>query len=419
LVLLRGPKQPDAAPTAEGQRPDDPTKHLDSQLAAPSDRPQERLASLDRRLADRAEVERVWVERGLTALEPQAPVDLAKRLGETVPEFSLPGAPLADAVRLWSDLVGVPVTIDPAALARAGVSSRTKVNLQGRDAPMSDILLTGLKPVRLAYAEQNGALVLTRLDGEQTRTASFDVRDLLAPGAKDATAIAQLASKMVLRDSASEQLTVDQTKLTLTAPAARHFDLAIFCERLRRARGLPQRTKYPAAMLSIRAPLGELAPALDKSVTFSFVTPTPLTEIVEHWRSVAGFEVLVDWASVAEAQLGPLSPVRCSVRDQSWRAALDGVLGPLGLGWRAVDGRTIQIAGRVAAKLAYPTVEFYPLTKSHDGESLAAQLTEATSQHKSAPVIRFGKPSGSLIVRGCGASHEFIYDWLTGRGLLN
>ncbi len=388
-------------------------------MAAQGDQPQERLASLDRRLADRAEVERVWVERGPTAFEPQAPVDLARRLGETVPELSLPAAPLAPAVRFWSDLAGVPVTIDPVALARAGVSSRTKVTLQGREAPLSDILLTGLKPVRLTYAEQNGALVLTRLGGERSRTGSFDVRDLLPPDAKDATVIAELVSAMVPADGANEELSVDQSKLTLTAPAERHYDLAIFCERLRRARGLPQRTKYPAAMLSIRAPLGELAPALDKSTTFSFVSPTPLGEVIDHWRDASRFEVLVDWASLAEASLGPRSPVRCSVRDQSWRAALDGVLTPLGLGWRAVDGRSIQIAGRVAAGLAYPTIEFYPLTNPRDGETIADELADAMSRHKSAPAIQFDAASGSLIVRGCGANHEFIYDWLAAKGLLN
>lgn len=420
LVLLRGKTQPTTKPAEPQTKGPEPLAiGLPGQELAEPAESGERLASLDQRLAARAKIERVWVERQDTAFEPRRPIDLARSLNESVPEFFLPETPLARGVRLWSDLAGVPVTIDPAALTQAGVSTQSKLSFQGKDLALAEHLLTSLKPLRLTYADRDGQLVVSRLGGEQEKSREYDVRDLLPPGATDASPIAELAAALVLDTEAAAQLTADETKLSLAAPASAHFDLAVFCERLRRARGLKQRTKYPEALLRNRPALSGLSPALDRSVTFSFVSPTPLTDVLEHWRRMSRVEVLADWASVADVKLGPRSLIRCSARDQSWREALEGVLHPLGLGWRAVDARTIQIASRGAAEQAIESLDFYPLVNAKRGEIACGQLREATSTLESPLSIHFDEPAGAMLVRASGAGHQFVYDWLLRQGLLD
>ncbi|TWT77956.1 hypothetical protein Pla123a_17550 [Posidoniimonas polymericola] len=424
LVMLRGDRK-----SAEPAASDSPAPPEEPRLAigwdhrvekpAATDPSDEAAEDVDQQLAARAEIERVWVERGTTAFENHAPVDLARRLNDKLPELKLPPAPLADSVRTWSELAGVPVNIDPQALARAGVSPRAKVAFSGADATLAELLQSALKPLRLTYAERDGQLALARLGGHSVRTAGFSVADLAAAPLQMESLRGLVVAMVPSIDDAA--LGVDGQKLTLSAPADAHFDLAVFCERLRHARGLKQRTKYPAALLATEPPLARLESPLSRSATFSFISPTPLAEVLDYWRDATGLEIVVDWASAAASRIGPQTLVRCSSREQPWRDALDGVLHPLGLGWRVVDARTLQIATRQDAAVGIESTEFYPLAKSADGsqaaEELTAELTAMAGLNGPASVVRYDAPSHSLLIRTCDANHRVAYDWLLRNGL--
>ncbi|TWT33698.1 hypothetical protein KOR34_35310 [Posidoniimonas corsicana] len=418
LVMLRGdrkPPEPEPEP-AEAPRLAIGWNARSGQTPPTEPPPTEELNRIDGQLAERGRVERVWVERGTTAFENHRPVDLARRLGDTLPELQLPEAPLTHGVRVWSELAGAPVTIDPQALARAGVSARSRIRISGANATLGDLLSETLKPLRLMYAERDGQLTLTRLGGQTERTGAYSAADLAGSPA-ELDELCALAAAMV--PSTSEgTLSVDGQKLKFAGPANTHFDLVIFCERLRRARGLPQKTKYPAALLATRPPLARLESPLSRSATFSFVAPTPFADVLDHWRGASGLEILVDWSSVARAELGPQSQVRCSSRDQPWRDSLDGVLHPLGLGWRVVDERTLQIAGRADAAAEYPTTEFYPLAKNADGAESADELTGELSQLKTPVAIRFDAPARALVIHAADDGHRAAYDWLVRNGLI-
>jgi hypothetical protein len=53
--------------------------------------------------------------------------------------------------------------------------------------------------------------------------------------------------------------------------------------------------------------------------------------------------VLVDWPALAEERLWLNTRIACSAANKPWSAAMDEVLQPLGLAWRAADHRTIEI----------------------------------------------------------------------------
>lgn len=410
LVMLRGGK---------GKQPVDssppPVEAVPGTQDASTERPAEaRVASLDRRLADRVENQQLWVERGATAFDPPTQVDLARRLNHRLPELVLPSAPLADAVRLWSDLAGVAVTIDPSALHRAGVSPQDPLTLRGQDETLGQLLLEGLRARRLTYAEQEGQLVLARLGGGRQLTRAYPVADLLGSEA-DALPLRDLLLQFALPQADAPELGVEGDTLVLTADSNTHFDLVVFLERLRHARGLSRTTSFPVELLRVSPPLAGLSPRLDRPTTFSFITPTPIADVLEHWRRSLGIEILVEWRSAAQMRLGPQSQVRCSARDQPWDVALDGVLGSLGLGWHAIDGRTVQVVSLDDLQHGAPRVEFYPLPSARVGHDVADRLAAALP----ATTVHFDLPSSMLLVRGAGAARRQAYAWLRGQAVLD
>jgi hypothetical protein len=274
--------------------------------------------------------------------------------------------PLDKALQLVGNLAGVPITIDPVALRIVGVSASKPIDLVGESVTLADLLVTSLKPLRLGYVAEGPFVTVVRLGADEVRTISHQVADLAAD---DAAGLADLLRRIGGLPADAE---VIAGKLAVAAPLATQYDLVVLCERLRMARGLPTKTKYPRSLLSAEASMTTLTPVLDRRTTFSFVEPTPLADILAHWRRVTGLSILVDWRALADIGYGPRSTVECSVTNRPWRAALDGVLQGLGLTWSAVDGRTLWITTHDAA--THPeTIEFYPPgTIAPDGVIAAA-----------------------------------------------
>src|SRR4029078_5944936 len=126
---------------------------------------------------------------------------------------------------------------------------------------------------------------------------------------------------------------VKGTTLHIEQSDAVRRQIVVFCERLRMARSLAVQSKYAWSVCSIESPYHRLSAKLEEHATFTFLPWTRLDDVVRNWQELSGLAVFVDWGPLAEADLGPSSPVACSANDRSWQEALDGVLEPLGLGW--------------------------------------------------------------------------------------
>jgi hypothetical protein len=138
-----------------------------------------------------------------------------------------------------------------------------------------------------------------------------------------------------------------------------------FLERLRLARELKLRSRYPVARLTLEPALQQLAESLQEQTTFTFSRYTPLKEIFAYWQQQLGLALLVDWSAILgdssllqhasielqqelagrreEPSIGPATPVACAVAGLPWHQALDAILEPLGLAWQAIDGTALQI----------------------------------------------------------------------------
>lgn len=367
------------------------------------------LANLEQALEAAAkDAEPETVRRGPTSADDLPPINVVALLKGSIPEIDVPRLPLHRAVAMLTELTAIPITLDPAALRMAGVSPNQEVAIRGKNVTAEDLIRSTLGVAKLQFEQRGNQLIVVRTGADKVGERDYRVEDLLPPGTTGAESVAKLLHSMVSPESWDGQggngkIVVDESKLKVTQSQAVHYDALIFCERLRKARGLKLQSKYPVDLLRTKPLETALAPTLDRRTTFSFVTWTPLLQVVRHWERESKLTILVDWSALADVQLAPASTIACAVEGVSWREALDAVLEPLGLAWVPVDETTMQITSRAAAE-AHEYVDFYPVA-SGDSEALATQLRE--SMPDGGTIVPDGA-SRSLIVRANSAGHRHI-----------
>lgn len=330
LVLRRG----DGAvpsPVAEPPAPEP--------APTPAETPTPAEPSLDQRLAQAGAQAGVFVRLGPTdASTGPSSAAADKALTQIVPSIELRSIPLDEATRLLGELAGTPITLDPAALRRAGVRPDRPIDLVAEGRTLGQTLAAGLKQARLRYVTDGPHIRVERLGDDQMREITHRLGDLAGD---DPRALADELARRLPYDL-DLPIAADGA-LPLSALGRVHFDLLVAAETLRAERGLPTTSKYPRALLATQPHETAIASTLDRRTTFSFVSPTPLTEVLEHWRRVTERPILVDWPALAAIGVGPRTTLECSVTNRPWRAALDGVLTPLGLTWRADFAGSIWI----------------------------------------------------------------------------
>jgi hypothetical protein len=301
-------------------------------------------------------------------------------------------------------------------LELAGIAALQPVTAKVADTTAEKLLQNGLANNRLAFVEDGGKVVLVPAGGEKRRAVDYDVADLVSKdGGKQ---LASLVQQFVAPESwqAGGGVDVKGTKLHVDHTQNVRHQVLIFCERLRLARGLPLRSRYPAALLSVKPAHEAIAAMLGQKTTFTFMPWSRLADVVRHWQDESGVTILVDWAALADVELGPSSLVSCAAVDRTWADVLDGTLEPIGLAWWPVNGGAIQITSREAVE-DRQRIEFYAVPKEmreqfRDGEALVASLHDELSQQEGnsikQPVIAVDEVSGRLIVLGSPLVHRIL-----------
>jgi hypothetical protein len=361
----------------------------------------------------------ITVRRGPPGDAPAktAPQLLASR----VRAFQVTDIPLVRFVETLSGVAGTGVTLDPIALEQVGISPQATVSVNAQDAPLQDVLHDALSQRRLDVAEQGGQLRVVLPKANDTHTFDYDVADLAGTG--DGAVVGRLIQHFVQPATwkaagGKGTLEAQGNTLHIEQSDAVRRETMIFCERLRMARSLAVKSKYPAAMLSIESPYHRLSAKLDEHTTFTFLPWTRLADVARGWQEMTGLLVLVDWGALSEAELSPTSPVACSALDRPWQESLDGVLEPLGLGWWAVNGDTIQITS-LAALEKIQRVEFYTVpaklrSSSASSQALIDVLTKELAEtggkqgKPTASHMELDEPSGRLIVLATPTAHRHL-----------
>ncbi|WP_442484859.1 hypothetical protein [Aeoliella sp. SH292] len=350
LDLLLIPDAADAAPAqpviAEATEPivDEPRDAVD--LPAPAG---------DRRFEPGS------ASRGPSYAEALAEGELDSRLAMKLPAVAWKDVPLVVAFRELEQLSGVPVTVDPEALKMAGVDVARGISVESQNSTVRELAAKVAATVRLQVVPTPDGLALVKTGADKWRNeVKYDVDDL-ASDAVATQALADLVRQVVAPaswDDRRAKMRVENTSFFTSQETAVHYDTLIFLERLRLARGLPARSKYPAAALAVEPRLASLGDRLKRPMTFAFVDWTPLGEVFDYWQQTGRVTILTDWQQLADQDLRPLATMAGSVDNLGFAAAMDASLTPLGLAWVPVDGNTIEITTRDTAD-ATRWVEFY------------------------------------------------------------
>lgn len=303
--------------------------------------------------------------------EPLA-VDVAARLADPIDGIDTGGAPLVKFLDLMSQLSTIPITLPPESLAQVQATANSPVSLVLRDANVEKVLQGGLAELGLKFEVRGEQLVIVPAPkrGAGPLTVGLAVEDL-APDAASLDALAEQIRRFVAPDAwtaAGGEAKIDtrKGKLDIFATQAVQFEVHVFCQKLRVARGLPPRSKLSPALFALATRSEQSAAKLSVPVRATFHAERPLTRILSHLEQAAGITLLVDWEALIAEGWPPHSTTAIVVVNQPLSTALDELLGPLDLAYRAIDENTIQITSRAALE-SRPELEFYPVAAQIDG----------------------------------------------------
>jgi len=358
------------------------------------------------------------VRRGPDANKEARERDALKHFALLIPQVKIDAMSLVDCLRLFSQLSGVPVSVAPEQLLMAGISPKRKVSLDATELSLGEMLNRILKPLHLTYAAQGAQVVVVRQEATKHREINYPTSDLVSAETSEeqlASWVEQLVAPTSWQSAGGEG-TLEATTgiLRIEATQQVQYQVLILLERLRLARKLPPKGHYPVERLVGIRTQALLQERLAKSTTFTFSQFTPIDDIFVHWQTELGAPLLIDWPALAEAEIWPATPIACAIREQPWFTALEKVLEPLGLGWRAVAGGAIEItsAEKVQSELQ---LEHYFLQRDFDGDT--AQLRAMAKQH-TAGVIRYDPTGKVLLVLESAAVQRLILQRLQEQGLL-
>jgi hypothetical protein len=294
------------------------------------------------------------------------------RLEQRLAAIEIERMPLYVFLEMISGLGKVPIQLGSEELRMAAISAEAPVSVRRQQTSLAEVLHEALRPLHLDYRAL-GPLVMIHWPGaEKPREIDYPIADLLTPetdAARLTEWIRQLVAPTSWRAAGGEgDLQIAGNMLHIHQSQRVQYQVLCFLERLRLVRKLKPRSRYPIERLSVEPALQQLAASLHGQARFTFSRYTPLSEIFSYWQQQLGLALLVDWSAVLGepsgarqgSLIGPATRVACAVADQPWDQALDLVLEPLGLAWRAMDGHTLQItSAQIAQEEAQ--LEFYPL----------------------------------------------------------
>jgi hypothetical protein len=353
-------------------------------------------------------------------------VDVPARLAAPIAAIQFRDAPLHETMNTISDLAGVPIGLEVDALRAAGVRVERPMTFVAKSVTVADALKQGLHPLGLTAREQNGSLQVLPADAGQTRKARYAVDDLVRSGDPPIDDLVEIVravvpGRAIAEDGNSFAVTAENGAIYLTAHEIEHDRMIELCEKLRVARGRPLRTRFDANRPDPRfdprrfelatrrtKALGVLA----KPVTAGVGRPAPLCDVVDFLARQTGATIVVDQAALAAAGLAAETDARLVAAFEPLETSLSRLLAPLGLAFRVVDGKVLEVTTSDAT-LERVCIEFYAL-RGFAGGALAAgdleafreKLLAASGIADSKAAIKFDPASESLIV--CASYPEHV-----------
>lgn len=350
------------------------------------------------------------------APEPAAPahpvIDVAPRLATVLPRIEMKDAPFEDVIALTAQLGQVPLTLDLDAMARLGVKLDDRVSVKLAGASVAKVLQTAAEARGLALAVEGNLVQVTSPADERQKLYAerYDVGDLTRNDPNALLELAAMIRELVAPDSWKSAggrgaISPQESSLKIDQVGAVHWQVNRFCEKLRNARHLPLRSSGDPQQYDLASRHAKASPTLGQVVTVNLYQPVPLQKAVALLENAAKARILVDWAALSLAGVGFPVNVTARIDRQPLGTGLNGLLEPLGLGYRIVAPDLLEITTRkrVADRLE---LEFYPasdlvgrMTPQALVEQVRGHVAKSTWNDAGGPAaIRFDAPSKCLLV---------------------
>ena len=132
----------------------------------------------------------------------------------------------------------------------------------------------------------------------------------------------------------------------------------LFLERLRAVRHKPARDREDSRQTALATPRQQARRMLDRPIAVNFHEPTPLAKILVFLSEATDSDILIDHVALAAAESSDRVEATLTTQQKAFGAALTDLLRPLGLTYRVVGAKALQVTTREVAdeRLDY---EFY------------------------------------------------------------
>jgi hypothetical protein len=347
-------------------------------------------------------------------LVPLTNDELAIRLSLPIQAIDFPNTKLVDAVDAISELSGAPMSYDFDWLRRRSIRVDAQLAGQYADASLGKVLADHLLAAGLTYELRNGGIWITPPEAMQTepRTTSYTISDL-ASDADELTQFATLITQMVEPQSwaaagGTGRIAVHNGALAVDQTEAVHYEILIFCEKLRVARRLPPKSNLNPALFALSTPYERAASLRGVDVTLNFFPPGKLGRVLNTLEERTGATLVPNWESLAEVRLNYESEAAVSAAVDPLEETLDELLLPLDADYRIVNETTIEILSAQDARARHDFM-FIPnaglITPNRDIEDLRDFLRITDPEHwgdlQTHGAVVYDVPSDTLIVRQC------------------
>ena len=306
--------------------------------------------------------------------------ELQVKLNLPIAKISLPNIPLADAVQLVSAMSTLPISFDPDAMEELGVSLHDPISIEVANSTAGKMLEAIAAKRNMASIAENGQIVLTSTDEhrESLRQAHYTVSDLTGGDAKAAADLAALVQRFVVPQSwqagggrGTVEVTPDVLRITQSGHV--HYQIIVFCEKLRVARGLPTKSRLDPKKFALLTRFARARTILDQIANVHANAPASLGSILDQFKQPAGTEILIDHPALAAIGISENATGKFKADKLPQGEALQQLLEPLGLAWRAVDANTLQVTSKKAVATRME-LEFYPVARLLAGQPPAALI---------------------------------------------
>ncbi|MDR1960403.1 MAG: hypothetical protein LBQ54_15430 [Planctomycetaceae bacterium] len=331
---------------------------------------------------------------------PAMEIDIHKQLQVPIHKIEVPNVPLIDVIRVFSQLVAVPVKLDVDELRARHVSVNTPVTFSLESVTGADVLTAIREKTRLKANFGKGYITLTYPDDEKNRyfEKEYDVSQLAELAEKSLTPeqILQWTSRLITPElwevhGGQAKIEVRGKNIAVYHHTLGQDQVERFLLALHFMRGLTPKTSLTPEEIAPEA-LGW--DPLCRKITLNYYEPVPLKTILRVLERNRKIRILVDEESLFEVGLSQESKTSVRINNGTVDRILNELLVTLGLTYRIVEEDVIEVTTFEAAA-EHPTVELhrYP-APGHDRtpEELLKTIQRVFGQESWTP------PSGGTIV---------------------